>query len=144
MLRYYEIMILPLYASLKLMRFMDDGLLFHPKFLTPSIDLILRTMYPPNLSVDILQKGVTSHISFLDVFIVTLRPLGHSVFLETHPLGPIHPLAFQHSEKCEGRVDGGGVHLISSSFLSQGILHAFLGKVEGGSHSLGIPPLYNH
>ena len=79
-LRYYERMILPLYPSLKLLRFIDDGLLFHPKFLTPSIDLILRTMYRPNLSFDVLQKGVTSHISFLDVFMVTLHPLRHSVF----------------------------------------------------------------
>ena len=46
-LRYYERLILPLYPSLKLMSFIDDGLLFHPKFSTSSIDLILRTMYPP-------------------------------------------------------------------------------------------------
>ena len=63
-LRHYESLILRLYPSLKLMRFIDDGLLVHPKLLTPSIDLILGTVYPPTLSFNILQKGVTSHISF--------------------------------------------------------------------------------
>ena len=69
-LSHYELLILPLYPSLEPMRFIDDGLLFHPKSLTPSVDLIVRTMYPPNLSVD----------SFLDVLTVTLHPLRYSVF----------------------------------------------------------------
>ena len=106
-LRYYERMILPLYPSLKLMRFIDDGLLFHPKFLTPSIDLILKTMYPPNLFFDIWQKGVSSHISFLGSVYGDSPPLETYCFLETHPLSPIHPLALQHSEKCEETVGGG-------------------------------------
>ena len=46
----------------------------------PWIDLFLRTMYPSTLSFVILQKGVTSHISFFDVLIITLNRLRYIAF----------------------------------------------------------------
>ena len=58
-LRYYERTILSLYPSLKPMRFIDDAGTFYPTFSTLSFKPFLRTMYPPNLSFDILPKGVT-------------------------------------------------------------------------------------
>ena len=46
-------------------------------------------MYPPNLSCAILQSRVTPHISFLDVFMVTVHPLRYTVFRK-----PIHSVLY--------------------------------------------------
>ena len=62
------------------MRFIDDGLMFHPKKITPSLDSLLKSIYPPSLTFDILQRGVVAHVPFLDVLFITLHPLRHSVY----------------------------------------------------------------
>ena len=78
-LRFYERLKLHLHPSIKLMRFIDDGLMFDPKNMEPSLDSFLKSMYPPNLTLDILQGGVVAHVSLLDVLFITLHPLRHSV-----------------------------------------------------------------
>ena len=65
---------------MKLMRFIDKGLLFHPKNMEPSLDSLLKSIYPPNLTLDILQRGLVAHFPFLDVLFITLHPLRHSVY----------------------------------------------------------------
>ena len=79
-LRFYERLKLHLHPSIKLMRFIDDGLMFHPKNMGPSLDSFLKSIYPPNLTFDILQRGVVAHVPFLDVLFITLHPLRHSVY----------------------------------------------------------------
>ena len=79
-LRFSERLKLHLHPSIKLMRFIDDGLMFHPKNMGPSLDFFLKSIYPPNLTFDILQRGVVAHVPFLDVLFITLHPLRHSVY----------------------------------------------------------------
>ena len=79
-LRFYERRKVHLHQSIKLMRFIDDGLMFHPKNMEPSLDSLLKSIYPPNLTFDTLQRGVVAHVPFLDVLFITLHPLRHSVY----------------------------------------------------------------
>ena len=79
-LRFYERLKLHLHPSIKLMRFIDDGLMFHPKNMEPSLDSLLKSIYPPHLTFDILQRGLVAHVPFLDVLFITLHPLRHSVY----------------------------------------------------------------
>ena len=44
-LRFYERLKLHLHPSIKLMRFIDDGLMFHPKNMGPSLDSFLKSIY---------------------------------------------------------------------------------------------------
>ena len=79
-LRFYERLKLHLHPSIKLMRFINDGLMFHPKNMGPSLDSLLKSIYASNLTFDILQRGVVAHVPFLDVLFITLHPLRHSVY----------------------------------------------------------------
>ena len=78
--RVYERLKLHLHPSIKPMRFIDDGLMFHPKNMEPSLDSLLKSIYPRNLTFDILQRGVVAHVPVLDVLFITLHPLRHSVY----------------------------------------------------------------
>ena len=116
------------------MRFIDDGLMFHPKNMEPSLDSLLKSIYPPNLTFDILQRGVVAHVPFLDVLFITLHPLRHSVYWK-----PTHSALYIPWHSNTPRIvkegfGGGVVHPFFEIVLAQELLQDFLGSTERCTH----------
>lgn len=65
---------------MRLFRFIDDGLLFHPESNNDQVAKYLKEVYPPNLTITFVGKSMKAHIPFLDVLILTTYPLRTTIY----------------------------------------------------------------